>query len=178
MPANTPNRGYTYATSDDANDLALISQRLGEQVDADVQAVITARDSAWIDWTPTLTAATTNPNIGTTGARQTGRYKVIGKTVIAEFDIAFATSGTVSAGSGGYYISLPVPARNVFTVEPVGTVFALDGSTCYPLLAQVDANTGPSRIRMYSASGGVTSSAPFAPSTGDAYRGQITYEAA
>lgn len=40
MPANTPNRGYTYATSDDANDLALISQRLAEQIDSDVQNVV------------------------------------------------------------------------------------------------------------------------------------------
>lgn len=40
MPANTP-RGYTYATYDDSNDLALISQRLAEQVDADVQNVET-----------------------------------------------------------------------------------------------------------------------------------------
>jgi len=40
MPANTPNRSYTYATSDDANDLAFISQRLAEQIDADVQAVV------------------------------------------------------------------------------------------------------------------------------------------
>lgn len=39
MPANTPNRSYTYATSGDANDLALISQRLAEQVDADVAAL-------------------------------------------------------------------------------------------------------------------------------------------
>lgn len=39
MPANTPNRSYTYATSDDANDLAFISQRLAEQVDADVQGI-------------------------------------------------------------------------------------------------------------------------------------------
>lgn len=38
MPANTP-RGYTFATSDDANDLALISQRLAEQLDADVQGL-------------------------------------------------------------------------------------------------------------------------------------------
>lgn len=45
MPANTPNRSYTYATSDDANDLAFISQRLAEQIDADVAALFTSRDA-------------------------------------------------------------------------------------------------------------------------------------
>jgi hypothetical protein len=38
MPGTTP-RGYTYATADDPNDLALISQRLAEQIDNDVQDV-------------------------------------------------------------------------------------------------------------------------------------------
>lgn len=46
MPANTANRGYTYATSDDANDLALISQRLAEQIDADVQSFANAIPAA------------------------------------------------------------------------------------------------------------------------------------
>lgn len=45
MPANTPSRSYTYATSGDANDLALITQRLAEQVDADVQTLYTSRDA-------------------------------------------------------------------------------------------------------------------------------------
>ena len=43
MPANTP-RGYTYATADDANDIPLITQRLAEQIDADVQALATPGD--------------------------------------------------------------------------------------------------------------------------------------
>jgi hypothetical protein len=45
MPANTPNRGYTYATTDDANDVPLVSQRLAEQVDSDVNNIITTRDA-------------------------------------------------------------------------------------------------------------------------------------
>lgn len=48
MPANTPNRSYTYATSDDANDLAFISQRLAEQIDADVQGVANGLSSLQI----------------------------------------------------------------------------------------------------------------------------------
>lgn len=45
MPANTANRSYTYATSGDANDLALITQRMAEQFDADVQGLYTYRDA-------------------------------------------------------------------------------------------------------------------------------------
>ncbi|MBM7331881.1 hypothetical protein JS562_55140 [Agrobacterium sp. S2] len=43
MPANTPNRRCTYATSGDANDLAFIAQRLAEQVDADMATALADR---------------------------------------------------------------------------------------------------------------------------------------
>ena len=39
MPAPTPNRGYVYATVNDLNDVPLVSQRLADAIDEDVQAL-------------------------------------------------------------------------------------------------------------------------------------------
>ena len=62
--------------------------------------------TSWANWTPALTATTTNPTLGT-GSVATGRYFQLGKLVVANFKIQFGTSGT-SAGSGAYRVSLPV----------------------------------------------------------------------
>lgn len=61
----------------------------------------------WINYTPTLTASTTNPTLGP-DAQQLGRYMQIGKTVSFNMDILVGSSG-FSAGSGLYIFSLPVP---------------------------------------------------------------------
>jgi hypothetical protein len=61
---------------------------------------------AWESWTPTLTAVTTDPTLGT-GSVQEGRFLRMGPTVFARGYIKFGTSGT-AAGSGLYRISLPV----------------------------------------------------------------------
>ena len=61
---------------------------------------------AWTAWTPALTAVTTNPTLGT-GSSAAGRYSQFGKLVIAQAKIIFGTSGVV-AGSGVYFVSLPV----------------------------------------------------------------------
>lgn len=61
---------------------------------------------AWTAYTPTLTASTTNPTLGT-GSTASGAYCQIGKVVHYRARIIFGTSG-VAAGSGFYYVSLPV----------------------------------------------------------------------
>lgn len=63
----------------------------------------------WTTYTPTLTAATTNPTLGT-GSTATGRYTQIGKLVTCYFEIVFGSSG-VNAGSGEYRVSVPVEAN-------------------------------------------------------------------
>jgi hypothetical protein len=60
-----------------------------------------------LTWTPALTAATTNPTLGT-GSSAIGRYRQLGKQVFAFVRIVFGTSGA-AAGSGTYFVSLPVP---------------------------------------------------------------------
>ncbi len=63
--------------------------------------------TTWADWTPALTATTTNPTLGTASVAR-GRYFRVNKLVVAEFQIKFGTSGE-NQGSGAYRISLPVP---------------------------------------------------------------------
>lgn len=80
--------------------------------------------AAWETWTPALTASTTNPTLGT-GSTAAGRYGRIQKTVFGQFTIAFGSSGT-NAGSGFYFVSLPVSAQSGSTV--VGQGYAFDNS--------------------------------------------------
>ncbi len=68
---------------------------------------------AWTTYTPALTATTTNPTLGTTGKIATGRYFRIGKLIMAQFRIQFASIvGEINKGSGAYRISLPVPCTS------------------------------------------------------------------
>jgi len=66
-----------------------------------------AFSDAWTSYTPTLTASTTNP----TNWTQTGYYMQAGKLVIAKFKLTAGASMT--AGSGTYYIALPVTANTI-----------------------------------------------------------------
>lgn len=56
-------------------------------------------------YTPTLTATTTNPTLGS-GSSQIGRYTQVGKLVVGEANVTFGASG-VAAGNGVFLISLP-----------------------------------------------------------------------
>jgi hypothetical protein len=93
-------------------------------------------------WTPALTASVTNPTLGTSPI-QTGTYLQVGKWVIALALIRFGT-GSPTAGSGTYSISLPVTANvttgnrrvgtftlwdNSATAEAIGSVFVATGTT-------------------------------------------------
>lgn len=64
--------------------------------------------AAWTSYTPTWTAATTNPAIG--NGTITGRYKQIGKLCTASFQLS--AGSTTTFGAGAYTIGLPVIAAN------------------------------------------------------------------
>jgi hypothetical protein len=132
MPANTP-RGYTYATSDDANDLALISQRLAEQVDADVQGVANRvmtleADTGWNE--PTLTNSWVPYDAGVVFPVPRWRRK----------NWIITLQGSMKSGTPAAAFTLPVGARPLkrldfiapasngvvqVRVEPTGTVSPL-----------------------------------------------------
>ena len=64
---------------------------------------------AWTTYTPTLTASTTDPTLGS-GSSATGAYIAAGKLIIGRARIVFGASGT-AAGTGNYFVSIPVTAR-------------------------------------------------------------------
>lgn len=141
------------------------------------EAYLANTGPAWSSYTPVLTAATTNPNIGSTGTGQ-GRYVQIGKLV--HFYATIVPGGTgIAGGSGGYAISLPVAAKTTFTQR--GSMYLFDnsaglafhgtfsfGSTTLALAVQ---GTGQNLSV-------VTGTAPFSIGAGDTYHVFATYEAA
>ena len=132
---------------------------------------------AWSAYTPTLTASTTNPTLGT-GSTTSGFYAQIGKIVIGYFIVQFGTSG-VNAGSGTYYVSLPVTAASSSS-PVVGSVDLADASTgarATGVATQVTAST----IQFEYDGGtyqGAMHNAPWAWAASDSIRVQFTYEAA
>ena len=72
---------------------------------------------SWTAYTPTLTAVTTNPTLGSTGKIEDGYWTQVGKTVFFNLRLQFGTSG-VSTGSGSYTVTLPVaPLRSYLRIE-------------------------------------------------------------
>jgi hypothetical protein len=87
--------------------------------------------TSFASYTPALTATTTNPSLGTTGALAEGGYCQVGtgsgSLVRGRADIQFGSG--MSQGSGSYRISLPVAAntsRTTFTV--IGTASVYNGA--------------------------------------------------
>jgi len=69
---------------------------------------ISLSGGAWTTYTPTWTAASSNPSIG--NGTLTGRYKIIGKTCFITVDITMGS--TTTYGSGAWYIGLPQQAAS------------------------------------------------------------------
>lgn len=85
------------------NKMLGLLQAQGKRLDTLERYAASAR---FIDYTPSLVAATVNPTLGT-GSSQTGRYVRIGNWVYALGDIRFGTAGA-AAGTGAYSVTLPV----------------------------------------------------------------------
>lgn len=64
--------------------------------------------AAWTSYTPTWTAATTNPVLG--NGTLVGRYKQFGKTVLV--NITLTAGSTTTFGTGAYSFALPFAAAN------------------------------------------------------------------
>lgn len=84
--------------------------------------------ATWTDYTPALTASTSNPTLGTASVT-TGHYAESGTLVHVQVYIKFGTAG-VNAGSGDYFVSLPVTAAALLVANfPVGVWWILDAGT-------------------------------------------------
>jgi len=134
--------------------------------------------AAWETWTPALTAFTTNPTLGS-GSVQNGRYGRINKTVYGHGQIVFGTSGT-NAGSGFYYVSIPVTAQGSGTL--CGTWFAYDASTDTVAIGSLVLDSTTRMILYRNGVGGgtflVASGVPWAWGATDIIRVTFQYEAA
>jgi hypothetical protein len=138
---------------------------------------------SWTSYTPVLTASTTNPTLGT-GSTVIGSYAQIKNVVIYRFYIGFGTSG-VNAGSGFYYVSLPVAANqfgNFFTASSGQTAFYdSSGNAIYFANAWMDTSTRISIIFQQSFNGAManmTNSVPATAAANDVISGYMIYEAA
>jgi hypothetical protein len=131
----------------------------------------------WSTWTPTLTAATTNPNLGSTGT-STGRYGRIQNLVYGWAQFQFGGTG-ISAGSGSYFCSIPVTAKEAGPV--VGSAWAVDIST-YATHTGVVLLDSTTRLISIGTGGGVyaaaINSSTFVWAASDIIRFGFTYEAA
>lgn len=133
-------------------------------------------------FTPSLTASTTDPQLGT-GAVTVARYCQIGKMVHYYFNITFGTSGTISAGSGLYAVSLPITANvptNLFLPQQ-GSVQIYDSSAATFKTGSAMLGSGGTTCGfVVNDSGvfGVTATSPWTWAASDQIRGFILYEAA
>lgn len=89
-----------------------------------VEAIEGQLVGAYTAYTPTLTAVSSNPTMGS-GATATGYYKRVGHRVTGDAVISFGSSG-VAAGSGAYGVLLPVAPAN--RIQPVGIGYVFDYS--------------------------------------------------
>ena len=143
--------------------------------------------SAWVTLGQTITAphtpvltATTNPTLGTGSVAQ-GRYTLFnGKWCVYRGTIRFGTSG-VNAGSGQYFISLPVASATTFGagVDGVGAGLVLDASGPNVVQANVYiAGSGATTMSMFASNNQVTSVGPWTWAASDYLSWTITYETA
>ncbi|MFD0902325.1 hypothetical protein [Actinomadura sediminis] len=132
--------------------------------------------SEWSTYTPTLTATSSNPTLGT-GSTAQGRYIRYGRMVTCTAWIRFGTSG-VSVGSGFYEISLPVLARTQTVGRRTGSGYLYDSSNDYQDGGCfIDVNV-QDRVRLSMNGTVVTPTSPMAFGASDELGFTITYEAA
>lgn len=142
--------------------------------------ILSGGNAAWVTYTPTLTASTTNPTLGT-GSTATGRYSRDGRTVNAQVDIVFGSSG-VSIGSGTYRISLPFTAGA--TAQPVtGVAYVRDASASTQAMCWVTIGAGATFATLQYNSdtfttSSVTNAAPWTFAASDEFHLSFTYETA
>ena len=89
-----------------------------------LEAIQTQLTGAYTTYTPTLTASTTSPTLGS-GSSAVGYYKRVGRIVFGYCQIVFGTSGT-NAGSGYYGLLLPVVPAN--RNQPIGIGYCYDNN--------------------------------------------------
>lgn len=132
-------------------------------------------------YTPTLTGATTNPNLGTSPTAA-GMWLQNGSLAMVWFSIVFGTGGSVDPGAGNYRLSLPVDAvigaLNDLAVGSGRATDSSDSSAAGSALVGVELAPGfTDRVRFTLDEGGtvVTGAAPWTWAAGDRLFGFACY---
>lgn len=135
----------------------------------------------WTAYTPTWTAATTNPSIG--NGTLAGRYTQIGKTCVLV--IGLTMGSTTTYGSGEWSFSLPKTAKNTSGINYYGVAHIRNAGTAnYERVAQIAPPVSTTVINTFidptsgSNSFNISSTVPFTWGDGDALGIEITYEIA
>lgn len=134
-----------------------------------------------IAYTPTWTAATTNPVLG--NGVLTGKYMRVNKLVMAS--IFLQIGSTTTMGSGVYYFSFPVSASTPTNYGPIngnGLFYDANVTGGYNLQPAGVANASIFRVLAFSNStqtlSPMSNTVPVTPATGDEIYLNIIYEAA
>lgn len=140
-------------------------------------ATLNTIGAVWETYTPTLTASTTNPNLGTTGTAA-GRYARIQKIVIGQAQFVFGGAG-IAAGLGFYFCSIPITAQSAGPTA--GNMIAIDVST-FATTSNTAALDTTARVIGYGTGGGGLAgsiqSTTYPWAAGDIIRVNFCYEAA
>jgi len=135
----------------------------------------------WQSYTPTWTAATTNPSIG--NGTLTGRYIVIGK--LCTYVLGLVMGSTTTYGSGNWAFSLPINAVNTAGINFYGVAHLRKvGTANYERIAQIAPSVSTSAINTFtdptpgSNSTNLSETVPFTWGYGDSLGFEITYEIA
>lgn len=137
-----------------------------------------AAGTPWTSYTPALTAATTNPTLGT-GSVQSAEYRINGDMLECRGYIAFGTSGA-AAGSGSYFISLP-PGVSLVDGRPGGArligsaIIKSAGAFTFGVI-HGEATTSPFSLRWFNAGAltPVSSASPGAFTNNDSIAWEFT----
>lgn len=140
------------------------------------EIVVGTLAASYTAWTPTLTAASVNPTLGS-GGTAVGRYTQIGKHVSGYGTITFGSSG-VAAGTGEYHIALPATATAT-TPRTMGSVVLYDSSTgTFNLGVVYYSSTTVARIAITGTALVVSEATPWVWAANDAIVFNLDYEAA
>lgn len=129
----------------------------------------------WDAYTPTWTAATTNPTIG--NGTISGAYNRLGKTVIGR--VSIVPGSTTTVGSGIYSIGLPFSTTG--TDKVIGPCLWIDSGVNYRIGSMYINGPATNEFMCHVDAGTATwgsTGNPIVIATPDRFRGIFMYEAA
>lgn len=178
--ASTGTYGIPYLDMPDAPNIPAVTEGIAEavedeltRIDADiaaVQATATALGT-WASYTPTWTAATSNPVIG--NGSIAARWMQMGDLVVASGLITMGSSTTY--GTGEWRLTLPTAAASLAYGGGGGIVDASSSANDEPVGINLFSST---QIRFFTSAGPAATGTPFAWQTSDTVNWTAIYEAA